>query len=292
MVRLSFLPPIMLLALAACGSRRTPPPLPTTADVATPSAAVHQAVLQNEAVLAEGSPDSRLATLEATVMGIADSYGQNSPETIQALTETSTLLSNRERFDLALPFMERALTISREVYGPDHRETAYAMQDVASLLTEIDPGVHIPRAEQLFRDALAARLKQLGPDHPETAASEAQLAWQLLLGAGAQTLPEQQQAMLAEAERLALHAQKILDAADDDSYWLQVRRIGVEAAFARGDYAEVQRRVRALPDGVDYPRGPGLYPDATARELLSKAPAEPGLVRPVEPASRTTGVSK
>lgn len=145
------------------------------------------------------------------------------------------------------------------------------MHDVASILAEMAPGEYVARAEFLYRGAVDVRRRQAGADDPETAASETQLAWQLLLGAKQESLPYRKYPILAESEHLALHAQRVFDAHKDKSYWFQVRRTLVETAFARGDYMEVEKRARALLEDRDYEKGPGLYPDATASDLLAKA---------------------
>jgi hypothetical protein len=74
-----------------------------------------------------------------------------------------------------------------------------------------------------------------------------------------------------QAEHLALHAQRVLDEHKDSTNRMLIRRTLVETAFARADYAEVQKRARALLEERDYDKGPGLYPDATAQDLLTKA---------------------
>lgn len=260
---------LAVLAIVA-GCSEEPDPIPPPDKLGPRIEAVRVAVSKNEAALTDPI-ESHLDALEATIQGIATAHGAESVEAVQALTETSVLLTKKQRWDLALPFMERTLALSRDVYGFDHRETAYALHDVASILAEMSPGEYVPRAEFLYRGAVDVRRRQAGIDDPETAASETQLAWQLLLGSKRESLPYRRDPMLAEAEQLALHAQRVFDRHKDGSYWFQLRRMLIETAFARGDYAEVAKRARVLLKEKDYEKGPGLYPDATAQDLLAKA---------------------
>jgi hypothetical protein len=259
-----------LLALAvAAGGCSAPDAIPPPTQLGPRIEAVRSAVFQNESLLKEPI-EEQLGVLDKTVMDLSVTYGYESVGTVQALSETASLLATKNRFDLALPYMEHALAVSRDVYGLDHRETAYALHDVAILLTLASPGDYLPRAELLFRGAAEIRRRQAGADEPETGASEAQLAWQLLLGAKRESLPHRKLAMLVEAEQLALHARRIL-LIKSESYWFQTRRIAIEGAFARGDYAEVQRRARDFLKDGDYEKGPGYYPDQTGNDLLIEA---------------------
>jgi hypothetical protein len=265
---------LAVLALAACVALiacSEPPPnaIPPPDEIGPRITAVREAVWKSEAALNGGEID--LDKLEATVASLASRYGEQSAERIQGLTETAAMLCQKQRFDLALPFMEQTLALSRAVYGLEHRETAFGLHDVATILGELAPGAYVPRAELLYRGAVDVRRKTAGVDHPETAASEVQLAWQLLLGAKQESLPYRRQPMLDEAEQLALHAQRVFADNDDKSYWFQHHRIAIETAFAREDYAAVQQRAGALLKASDYEKGPGLYPDATAAALLAKA---------------------
>lgn len=258
--------------LFGCDAPR-PAPIPLPNELARQVQAVVEAVETNEPKLDNGTIERQLALLEKTIAAIAHSYGTRSVETVQALTMTSGMLARKDRPDLAIPFMERALSLSREVYGPDHRETAYPLHDVAVLLCLQRPGEYVRRAELLYRGALTVRRRRAGPDDPETAATEAQLAWQLLLGSTREALRERELAALTEAENLATHARDVFAAHSDASYALQIHRILVETAFARGDYSEVERRAQVLLNEGDYEKGPGLFPDETGADLLAKARA-------------------
>ncbi|HKS55013.1 MAG TPA: tetratricopeptide repeat protein [Steroidobacteraceae bacterium] len=273
----------LLALLAACSGGGVSTPIPPPDEIAPRIEAVREAVRKNEAAL-KAPIEDHLDALENTIASIMQKHGDHSVEAVQVLQETSVLLAEKKRPDLALPFMERALTLSREVYGLDHRETAYPLHDVAVLLAMIAPDQYDPRAELLYRGAAEVRRHQAGVDDPETAASEAQLAWQLLLSATRESLPYRKYPLLAEAEQLALHAQRVFDAHKDRSSWYQIRRTLIETAFAHGDFAAVQERAGELLADRDYEKGPGLYPDATAKDLLAEAiELQAALLPEVEP---------
>jgi tetratricopeptide (TPR) repeat protein len=67
----------------------------------------------------------------------------------------------------------RALAVMEKALGPDHPDTATALNNLAELLE--DKGDHAG-AERLLRRALAIREKALGPDHTDTAMSLGNLA--------------------------------------------------------------------------------------------------------------------
>jgi tetratricopeptide (TPR) repeat protein len=66
----------------------------------------------------------------------------------------------------ARPLFERALAIREEMLGPDHRETAMSLTNLAMLLTDTN---ELAEAEPLFRRALIIDENSFGPDHPRVA---------------------------------------------------------------------------------------------------------------------------
>jgi len=102
-----------LAALAiVAGCDEAPDPIPPPDKLGPRIAAVRAAVSKNEAALTDPI-ESHLDALEATIQRIATAHGAESVETVQALTETSVLLTKKQRWDLALPFMERTLALAR-----------------------------------------------------------------------------------------------------------------------------------------------------------------------------------
>jgi hypothetical protein len=100
---------LAVLALLA-GCSEAPDPIPPPNELGPRIEAVREAVRKNEAMLNEPI-ENHLDALEAIIARIAAAHGEQSVETVQALTETSVLLITKERWDLALPYMERTLEL-------------------------------------------------------------------------------------------------------------------------------------------------------------------------------------
>ena len=64
------------------------------------------------------------------------------------------------------------LAASQRTLGPENRNVAIAMQDLATLL--IQEG-RLSEGEKLSRQALAIRVRSLGPEHPETLLAQVSL---------------------------------------------------------------------------------------------------------------------
>jgi CHAT domain-containing protein len=97
------------------------------------------------------------------------------------------------RYREAVPFAERALAIRERLVGPDHPETAVALDNLAEIHRAAEA---YSKAEPLHRRALAIRESVLGPEHRDTASSLNRLG--LLYsdtGAYAQALQFYQRAM-------------------------------------------------------------------------------------------------
>jgi tetratricopeptide (TPR) repeat protein len=84
-----------------------------------------------------------------------------------------SLLPDQGDYTAALPFLERALAIREQVLGPDHLETAHALNNLANLLHTLGD---YAAARLFFERALAIRERALGPDHLDTAQSLNNLA--------------------------------------------------------------------------------------------------------------------
>jgi CHAT domain-containing protein/tetratricopeptide (TPR) repeat protein len=82
-------------------------------------------------------------------------------------------LREQGRFAEAIPPNARVLAIFTQVLGPEHPYTIVALNDLASMYSEL--GDH-GSAEPLLRHALAVRERILGPEHPHTALSLSNLA--------------------------------------------------------------------------------------------------------------------
>ena len=74
----------------------------------------------------------------------------------------------------AEPFLQRALKIDEKALGPDHPQTAQAINNLALLYQST---AEYAKAEPLYQRALKIREKALGPNHPQTAQALNNLAW-------------------------------------------------------------------------------------------------------------------
>jgi tetratricopeptide (TPR) repeat protein len=119
----------------------------------------------------------RARRLDALALGLV----QGDTVSPGAETDTSYLLDSLGGYRLgpiaayaqARPLFERALAIHETALGPEHPNTATALNNLAFLLQAQGD---YTRARPLYERALAILEKALGPDHPETAASLNNLA--------------------------------------------------------------------------------------------------------------------
>jgi tetratricopeptide (TPR) repeat protein len=66
-------------------------------------------------------------------------------------------------YDAARPLYERALAIREQVLGPNHPETALALNNLAGLLYRQED---LSTARSLLEQSLAILQRALGPQHP------------------------------------------------------------------------------------------------------------------------------
>ncbi len=223
--------------------------MPPRGELAERSEYVVGRVMANEALVAEGDSARYLPQLEATLASVSERYGASSIESSQALTDAGVqLIRAAGRYDLAEPYVERALGVCREVFGTDHRETGYALHDLAVVRSEVSPEPFHIKVEPLLREAIAVRTRILGSDHKETAGSERTLAALLLGTWGRQANPDSGSALLADAERLLSHALPVMESAlgKDQFEVTELRYLQVEVAVAREDFRRAESLARDL----------------------------------------------
>ncbi len=230
-------------------------------------------VMANEALVAEGDSARYLPKLEATLETVSERYGASSIESSQALTDTGVqLIRAAGRYDLAEPYVERALGVCREVFGTDHRETGYALHDLAVVRGEVAPEPFHVRVEPLLREAIAVRTRVLGSDHKETAGSERTLAAYLLGNWRRQANPDPDSRLLAEAEQLVSHALPVMQSAlgKDQFEVTELRYLQVEIAIAQAEFRRAESLARDLITKHRQPCN-GLGKTPSAMELLAVA---------------------
>lgn len=186
--------------------------------------------------------ESAAARLDAVATDVAARFGEKSIESVQAATEAGiALIRDWDRYDLAHPRIARALHLSRAVFGTDHRETAFALQDLAVVRQELRPELFVQWSGPLVREAIDVRTRVLGAGHLETAGSERFLAAWLFQSWQSQRRASAGNPMLDEARRLADHAVLVME----ESYGvtnpevLELRYLQARIALAQEDYARV-----------------------------------------------------
>jgi hypothetical protein len=256
--------------LAGAGSPRIAVPTPT--ELAERSVAIVEQVAA--ASRREGQDvDSAVARLGAVMTDVSRRFGENSVESVQAATEAGiALIRDWQRFDLAHPHIARSLALSRAVFGTDHRETAYALQDLAVVRQQLRPELFVQWSGPLAREAIAVRTRVLGPDHLETAGSERYLATWLFESWRTQRRASADSPVLVEARNLANHALDVLEVAYGVTHFevVGLRYLRAQIALAMQDYVLAE----TLADELLYRYEAPCHTDSGepgAREMLADA---------------------
>src|SRR5580658_6150209 len=84
------------------------------------------------------------------------------------LAEQVKQLYAQGKYDQALPPAQESLRIAAPAYGPQSRQVATSLNDLAMVLEALD---RWPEAETLYKRALALNESTLGPQHTEVASS-------------------------------------------------------------------------------------------------------------------------
>ena len=169
---------------------------------------------------------------------IAEEFGELSPEMNQALVETSIMLSQSSRADLADDYMQRAVDVSREVYGTTHRETALAINDLANLITDAQDLSYSEESIAHLKEAMEIRQAVLPADHPEVIVNEVNLADQLFLQWQNEGL-EEDKSNLDTAAALLSHVMEVHTKQGDDVNAMDkasVQLLFARVAFYRDDF--------------------------------------------------------
>jgi hypothetical protein len=224
---------------------------PTANDVFTPLNPEVAAVLKvHEEALATEMTTAVLPQIDETLELIKTEYGEKSVEYTKALSEVALVISEEGRKDLAIPYMTKALELSRAVYGNQHRETALVLNDLASLKIFNSSNNFSPEAIPLLQEAIAIREDTIGDNHPETYGARMTLADMFFLkwqSAG----EDPASPLLDEGIIVAQKANEAIEA-DPNANTLQYMATGLlwgRFAYAKQDYALAKEvYASALPD--------------------------------------------
>lgn len=280
---------IFLAAAAGC---RWSDGLPPPTELAECSESIDAEIRVNEEMFAGGGRADQLDRLDAVLRAIASRHGEASPESVQAATETGLLLIRHDRYDLAERYMERALELARAVFGTDHRETGYALHDLALVRARNRREPFDQAVRPLMEEAIAVRSRTLGDGHEETGASERTLARMLFEEWHRSDGGDPRSARLTESRSRAARALPVLERTlgSDHPEVADLRYLEAEIALARGNFRLARKLARDLVDVHERPCSPfetspdargieaaalaGLGSGAEADALLAAAPEE------------------
>lgn len=203
----------LLEVLAACARFPAPDQLATRNDEITEQINVHAA-----AVRERGFAGSR-AAIDLTLREIRNRYGERSTEVPQAWSDAAMLVYRESKARDAVEYTRGWLEACRVAYGPEHRETAYALTDHGRMQSLAADNGYAPEATALYRESLAVRRHVLGAEHPETAGSERFVAEQSLAICRHERHCERDDPLMVEAEALTEHSLRVLRSAYGSTHY-------------------------------------------------------------------------
>lgn len=183
--------------------------------------------------------DAVIPYLDSALAVIETQHGRNSVAYADTLSQIIVLIDRNAsgRFDLIKPYSQAAVSVSREIYGMDHRETALSLHTHADVLIGLNKDGWTDEAITLLREATEIRHRVLGADHAVTTSAEGTLARMLFLKWRQSDGENLESELFEEAERLAknTHAwcRKQSDKPDANTGW---EKLLGRIAYARGDY--------------------------------------------------------
>ncbi|NHK26961.1 tetratricopeptide repeat protein [Parvularcula flava] len=174
---------LVLLMVAFCGysvwalkvdGGFTPPIPRDQLAVATPE--ITSIMDRHRESLATTMSDNVVPQIDESLQVIADEYGENSPQHIQALSDASIMLAAQARNDLAERYMQEAAAGARVTYGDNHRETALILHDLANLKISNKRTGSTDEAVTILEEIVDTRSRILDADHAETRGARLSLA--------------------------------------------------------------------------------------------------------------------
>lgn len=190
------------------------------------------------------------------------------------LGTTASFLGTQGQYRQALEYEWRALAISEGTLGPEHREVATRLNNLAVSLRALG---RVEEAEPLQRRALAISEAVLGPEHPMVATCLDNLALTLRdLGRVDEAEPLQRRGLVVSEQAYGLSHPVIATRLDNLAVSLWDLGRGVEAE-------SLQRRALAISEAAFGPQHPAV---ATGLNNLAASMAELGRADEAEPLQR------
>jgi tetratricopeptide (TPR) repeat protein len=184
--------------------------------------------------------------------------GEQHPEVAQGRLNLAAALTTLGAFDDAEAELKRAHDVYRAAYGERHPSVATTLSYLGRLESRRE---RIPEAVRFITAALEMRRELLGPDHPSTRMSEANLAG--LLGRGRPDVGE------AKLKSLLAQPPQNYDVGMASSRPLMLRTLA-NALLLQGKLTEAEATAReALDLAIKQPRGNPLE-EASVRAMLAR----------------------
>jgi tetratricopeptide (TPR) repeat protein len=98
---------------------------------------------------------------------------QSDDDEFNLLNQKVQTLFRQGKYQVAIPLAEKAVELTKRVYGPEQPNTAQSLNNLAVLYRVMG---EYAKAEPLYQEALRIRQKVLGKEHPDTATSLNNLA--------------------------------------------------------------------------------------------------------------------
>jgi hypothetical protein len=197
----------LFAALTACSRFPEPDEMATRDEEVTEQVNVHAV-----AVRERGFASSR-AAIDLTLREIRSKYGERSTEVPQAYSDAAMMVYSEATASDAIEYTRGWLEACRLAYGPEHRETAFALNDHGRMQALAADNEYAPEATSLFRESLEVRRHVLGAEHPETAGSERFVAEQALATCKYERHCGRDDPLMVEAEALTEHSLRVLRSA-------------------------------------------------------------------------------
>jgi tetratricopeptide (TPR) repeat protein len=123
--------------------------------------------------MARSLTESPCVLLALGLLVLACPASQSDDDEFNLLNQQVQTLFKQGKYQEAIPLAEKAVELTKRVYGAEQPNTAQSLNNLAVLYRVMG---EYAKAEPLFQEALRIRQRVLGPEHPFTALSLNNLA--------------------------------------------------------------------------------------------------------------------